>query len=184
MARWFDAVRTLRGLWSEKTWFDYLLAGFLVIIYGLISQHCSSVDFLSFKDLNQRLAIYSTTASVISIFGGLGAISITVYISASGERWEMIKRNYHVELHRNWVALTAGLGLAALFCVTAQLVDYNKEAGLSQYVFWFGASLAVLRFARLIWIFDHTLEIWSKDTSESGRISAPRFHPKWTENSE
>jgi hypothetical protein len=168
------------GWWSEATWIDYGLAFLVVAAQVLVVRETGHGDWLRWVDSAQRLTVYGTGATVISIIGGLSTIAVAVYLAADGERARAVRRHYAVALRRNWRALLVGTGLTAGLCLVAQAFDTAKDPHSARFVFEFAMAVAALRFLRLVWLFNAMVSIADKDLTDAPRGPAPGLDDAWS----
>lgn len=171
----------LINFWSEKTWIDYAATAIVVAPYFLITKLVGHGDWLRRVGVGQRLSVYGTGATIVSIIGGLSAIAITIYITADGERARAVRANRNQELRRNWRSLFVGLGLSALACLAAQAVDIRHDALSSRVIFVAAIVFAIWRFVRLVWLFDAMIGIADQDLSDIGPLPAPELGRSWSQ---
>lgn len=166
--------------WSEAIWFDYVVTTALVAGHLALVRVYSPGDLASWPDLSQRLSVYSTGATVVSIIGGLSALAISVYLAAAGNRARAVRRNYQEPLRRNWRSLLVGMGVAAGLCLVAQVMDRPGAADPAWFVFELGVALATLRFVRLVWLFNAIMRIADRDVTDVPRGPAPELDTAWS----
>jgi hypothetical protein len=174
----------LTDYWSQATWLDYVATGAMVIPYFLVTKLLGHGDWLRWLSADQRLAIYGTGATIISIIGGLGAIAVTIYITADGARARALRVGQNRYLRRNWRALFIGLGVSALACLAAQVIDVNYDAMSSRIVFIAAIVFATWRFIRLVWLFDAMINIMDHDLTEIPRLPAPELGRTWSKKTQ
>jgi hypothetical protein len=165
--------------WSQATWVDYAATAVVVTPYFIITSIVGHGDWLRWISADQRLAVYGTGATIISIFGGLCAVAITIYVTIDGKRAQAIRARHNRDLQRNWRSLFIGLGLSALACLAAQAIDVRHDPLSSRIVFVAAMIFAIWRFARLIWLFDALIGVADQDLSDNGPLPAPKLGPAW-----
>jgi hypothetical protein len=165
--------------WSEEPWLDHLLSGTLLATHIIVINIAGIGDVLAWADKSHRLTVYSTGASVISILGGLGAISTTIYVAATGERARKVREQYPHELKRNWTHLLVDLGISAGACVVAQTLDADRDPHSARFVFEYAFTLAALSFVRLVWLFNRMISIADRDITDKRVEEAPELNPVW-----
>ena len=167
--------------WSEATWTDYAVTAVLVVSYFLATGLAHGGDWLRTISADQRLAVYGTGATVVSIVGGLSVVAITIYITANGDRARAVRAVYGKTLRRNWRALFVGLGLSSLACLVAQAIDGDHDPLSSRVLFVAAMVFAAWRFLRLLWLFDALIGVMDKDLTDTGRLPAPELGGAWRE---
>ena len=166
--------------WSDATWLDYVITGAMVVPYFLVTSLLGHGDWLRQISVDQRLAVYGTGATIISIVGGLGAVAVTIYIAADGERARAVRASQNRYLRRNWRALFVGLGVSALACLAAQAIDVKHDAMSSRIVFVAAIVFAAWRFVRLVWLFDAMINVMDHDLTDIPRMPAPELGKAWS----
>jgi hypothetical protein len=167
--------------WSEATWTDYAATALIVTAYFGATKLAHGGDWLRSISADQRLAVYGTGATIVSIVGGLSVIAITIYITANGDRVRAVRATYGDSMRRNWRALIIGLGLSALACLVAQAIDGDHDSASSRILFAAAMIFAAWRFLRLLWLFDALIGVMDKDLTDTGRLPAPKLGPAWKE---
>jgi hypothetical protein len=124
-------------------------------------------------------AVYGGVAGLVSIIGGLSAVAISVYMSASGQRAVAAKRAKTVQLRRNWRAVFAGTVVAALLPIAGLLVHTVASRRVGLVILEFAVLLAIGRFVRLAWLFDRLMAITDRDQTDQPRAPAPDLNPRW-----
>ncbi|WP_346092954.1 hypothetical protein [Pseudonocardia benzenivorans] len=165
--------------WSESAWVDYaftvaVVGSHLGVVIGL-----REVSIFSWPAESQRLAIYNSGATVVSIIVGITAVAIPVYLAAGGERAKAVRSQYADELRKNWRTVLSGMGLAAALCLLAQIVDRPNQPEPSWFIFEFAAVLAVTKFLRLMWLFNAIIRVADRDLGDIPRASAPELAKEW-----
>lgn len=165
--------------WSEATWADYAATALMVAPYFAVTRFVHSGDWLRSVSSDQRLAVYGTGATIVSIVGGLSVIAITVYITANGDRVRTLRARFGKSMRRNWRALFVGLGLSSLSCLVAQAINGDHDPLSSRVLFVAAMVFAAWRFLRLLWLFDALIGIMDSDLTDTDRLSAPELGPAW-----
>jgi hypothetical protein len=174
-----DTLSPVADFWSEATWVDYAVTAVLVAAYFGATKLAHGGDQLLSISADQRLAVYGTGATIVSIVGGLSVIAITIYVTANGERVRAVRASYGKGMRRNWRALFVGLGLSALSCLVAQVIDGQHDPLSSRILFVAAMIFAILRFIRLLWLFDALIGVMDKDLTDTGRRPAPQLGNAW-----
>lgn len=176
--RW---VQPITDFWSEKLWLDYVAAVLVVSIHAIFIHVSGSGDWLLWIKSDQRIGVYGTAATIISAIGGLSAIAITVYIAVDGKRARAAKALYEAELRRNWRGLLGATGFTAVLCLLAQAIDTDGDPRKARFVFEFAISLAIIRFFRLLWLFDWMMRVSVPDSNETQQPPTPEYDSSWAE---
>jgi hypothetical protein len=140
--------------WSEAVWLDYAVAVAVVSTHMITVIILSPGTWFSWPSDMQRLAVYSSGATVVSIIVGITAVALPVYLAAGGERAKTVRCQYPDSMRKNWRTLLSGMGLAAGLCLIAQIVDRGGHPEPSWFTFELGSTIAVTKFIRLVWLFD------------------------------
>ncbi|GAA2755891.1 hypothetical protein GCM10009872_12510 [Actinopolymorpha rutila] len=172
-------ARVRLGWVSERPSIDLVAALVLVLAHVSIVRLWGHWNLLSWIPLDQRLGVYGTGATVVSIVGGLCAVAITVYLGAGGDRALAVRRHYSVEVRRNWRSLLSATGVSAMLCLVAQIVDRSSGPPIAPWLFEFAVLLAVARLLRIIWLFDNLIAVADIDLIDEPRPAAPEVDPRW-----
>lgn len=171
----------LRGWLSEHPSLDFLAAGAAVGLHLLIINRFAAGDFLAWLESDRRADLYSGSAAVVATLGGLSAIGLAIYQSASGDRTRAIRVLYGNELRKNWRGLLVMAGVSAGLAFLAMSLDRTGDPLSSRFLYEYAMSLAVVRYIRLVWIFDRILQIADKDLTDKPRATAAPPSARWRE---
>lgn len=173
------SVQQLIDRWSEASWWDYIATCLLVAAHLAVIRSFDAGDFLSWIDTSQRTSVYGTAAGVVSAIGGLSSIAISIYLSSNGTRLRAVRRNYPEEMRRNWKSLLVATALICFNCLVAQMLDKKDDPHSARFIFEFAITLGVIRFMRLLWLFDEMMKLNDSDSNDTPPESAPAFDPSW-----
>jgi hypothetical protein len=164
-------------------WWDYLIALVPVAIHAAVALTTGHGNVLAWIPTDQRLSLYGSAAGVVSAIGGLSSIAISIYLSSNGERLRAARRHYQSELRRNWKSLLVATALICMCCLVAQGLDREHGAAWVDYLFEASMALAVVRFLRMLWLFDAMMKLNDRDQTDTDRSPAPRLDPNWRRRS-
>lgn len=167
--------------WSEAPWWDFAAAALAVAIHLIVVHAWGRGDWLKWADSGQRTSVYGTAAGVVSAIGGLSSIAISIYTASEGPRARSVRRNFPVELRRNWRSLLTGTALICFLCLIAQSMDDPRDLYHMRYVFEFAMLLAVARFLRMLWLFDAIMKISDRDASDPDPALPLVMDPNWAQ---
>lgn len=165
--------------WSEATWLDYVVTALLVAPYFMVTKIIHSADWLQAIGPDQRLAVYGTGATIVSIVGGLSVVAITIYITATGARARALRVRHAQHMRRNWRSLFVGLGISSLSCLAAQAIDATHDPFSSRILFVAAMVFAAWRFLRLLWLFDALMGVLDGDLADTDRQPTPILSKEW-----
>jgi len=165
--------------WSEATWVDYALPVLLVGGHLTLVVTLSPGTAFNWPDAAQRLAVYNSGATIVSIIVGLSAVAIPIYLAADGYRARSVRRQRADPMRKNWRGLLSGMGLAAGLCLTAQIVDRPAQPLWAWFIFEIGIVVALAKFVRLVWLFDAVVKIVDSDLTDVPRLPAPDLDDAW-----
>ncbi|WP_095046232.1 hypothetical protein [Streptomyces sp. WM6386] len=175
------AGEALEDRWSEWLWVDYLAAAVIVAGHILLIRLTGSGDWLSWIDSSQRTDAYGTSAGVVSAIGGLSAIAISIYTASNGIRVREVRREHHAKLRKSWRALLAVTALCCALFIVAQTLDRKNDPLSARFIFEYAFCLAVIRFGRLIWLFEMMMRISDRDLTDPQIEPAPVRDPDWVQ---
>ena len=174
---------TLVERWSEAVWWDYVIALVPVAVHFSVVKATGHGDWLSWITADQRVSLYGSAAGVVSAIGGLSSIAISIYLSSNGERLRAVRRHYQSELRPNWKSLLVATALICICCLAAQGLDRSGGPQWVPYVFEAAMALAIVRFLRMLWLFDAMMRLNDRDQTDPapGPAPAPQFDPNWSQ---
>jgi hypothetical protein len=168
------------NFWSENTWTDYVLTAAIIAPYFLATKLAHGGDWLRSISADQRLAVYGTGATIVSIVGGLSVVAVTIYITTNGQRVRAVRAARGKEMRRNWRALFVGLGLSSASCLVAQAINGDHDPSSSRILFAAAMVFAAWRFLRLLWLFDALIGVMDMDLTDAPNLPAPELGKPWT----
>jgi hypothetical protein len=168
------------GWISEHPVSDWGVAGLLLLAHVCITMQGHG-DFLRWVDTAQRRGAYAMGSGIVSILGGLTAIGLAQYRAANGERSAAVRRHYGPIVRKNWRGILLVTGFCAMLCLVAATTDRAHDPVSSRFIFEFAILLWVVRYLRLVWLFDSMLTLADVEASDEQRAGAPAVHPRWTE---
>ncbi|MEV0714044.1 hypothetical protein [Asanoa sp. NPDC050611] len=169
----------LPGWFSDHPSIDFVVAAVVVGAHALTIQIIHAGDFLLWLGPERRADLYSQTAAVVASLGGLSAIGLAIYQSASGDRSKAVRVLYGSELRRNWRCLLVMAGVSSGLALLAMSLDRGTDVVRARFVFEFAVALAIIRYVRLIWVFDGILALADKDLTDPGRPAASPLSARW-----
>ncbi|MER5360066.1 hypothetical protein [Streptomyces sp. NPDC002785] len=170
---------SIEDRWAAVLWIDYLLAALAVGIHVLVIRSTGSSDWLSWIDSSQRTDLYAAAAGVVSAIGGLSTIAVSLYTAANGERLRAVRAQHHEELRRSWRSLIQSTALCCLLLLISLSLDREKDPLSCRFVFEYAMVFAALRFMRLIWLFDHMMQVSDADLVGDDQAAVPVRDPDW-----
>jgi hypothetical protein len=169
----------VRDLWADNPWIDYAITAVVMVVYILVTVLAKHGDWLRWIGVDQQLAVYGAGATVISILGGFSAIAVSVYLASSGERARAVRARFGDVLHRNWRAIIIGLGISAVGCLVALIIDSTHDPLSSRFVFLAALVFAVMRFSRMVWLFDALMRVTDRDLTDIPPVKPPDLGQLW-----
>lgn len=160
-------------------WLDYVAALVAVSVHMIILIIFHPDMWFGWPGDTQRLVVYSSGATVVSIIVGISAVALPVYLAAGGERAKTVRRQYPKSMRKNWRTLLSGMGLAAGLCLAAQIIDRSSSPEPSWFTFELGIAIASTKFIRLVWLFDAIIKIADRDLTDIPRRPAPELDESW-----
>jgi hypothetical protein len=171
--------RSIVDQWSVRPWTDYAVTLAVLAAHVLVTRFTKHGDWIRWIPEGQQVTAYGTGATVISIIGGFSAIAVSVYLAASGDRARAVRASYGDILRSNWRAILIGLGLATILCLIAQVLDTTNDPFSTRFIFEAAMLIAVLRFLRLVWLFDALIRVADRDLTDTPHANAPEISKVW-----
>ncbi|MGX2996010.1 hypothetical protein JNUCC64_17290 [Streptomyces sp. JNUCC 64] len=160
--------------WLINKWLARPASDWLIVLVGL-SAHLAWVHWTGSGDLlgkprrEQRLAIYTTGATVVAVTGSFITAAIAQYAAATGRRMRTLRTTGHLgsQFRRNWVSILSATLLVAGICLLATVLDVTE--GDSGGVHWMVEAafvLCVARSYRLLWLLNAVILATDRDLAE------------------
>ncbi|MFJ6454002.1 hypothetical protein [Paenarthrobacter sp. NPDC091669] len=176
-----------KDYWIDHLWLDILLSCFVVGVHVMLTISASGYDFMSYASRDERRALYSSTAVVVSLLGAFSGVAIAQASSGKGERVTTLKKHGAKSLANNWRSIYLSAIFAAAMALTCLAVDL--EGGgiaawlpiFARWIFEYSLVLCGVKFLRLISIFHPIIESAALDDAEKSDEKAPavELHAKW-----
>jgi hypothetical protein len=148
---------------SIRTGFDFVWAGIILAIHMVIIKRFQIGDVFTWVRLDRRTDLYALAAVTVITLSGLAAISLAVYQSAAGHRSRAILILHGRELRRNWRGLLVMAVVSSGLIFLAILLDMVGDRLKVRFIVEYAIALAVVRFGRLVWVFDRIVAVDDKD---------------------
>jgi hypothetical protein len=146
------------------------------LVVLLVGSHATCVfvlgfgDVLAWADASQRTDTYAAGAGITALIAGFTGAAIAQYGSSSGPLITAIRAAYGSKIRKNWLSIARWLMTAATLCVISMAIDGGKEPKGSSWVFEVAFAIAILKFMRLVFLFD--LILISIDRQDKDILSA------------
>ena len=174
-----DASSSIVDQWSDRPSIDYVVTLLALAAHLFVTRIAKHGDWMRWIGEGQQVTVYGTGATVVAIIGGFGAIAVSVYLAASGDRARAVRASYGDALRKNWRAVLIGLGLSTILCLVAQVLDATNDPFSTRFIFEAAMLLAVMRFLRLVWLFDALIRVADRDWTDSSPASPPQISAAW-----
>jgi len=182
--RWDLAV--LRETWLNHLWIDVVVAAGLLALHMALVSIFGVADILGDAAPQDRRAVYTSAAVVVSLLASFSGIAIGQLSAAKGDRATSLKVQVSRDLARNWSSIfRAGL-LAALIAVLALLLDPSTQITTAtpvvvRWAFELALLISVVKFLRASALFQDVMEISAMDAGEKEVTTrpAPEISPRW-----
>lgn len=181
-ARVTRPVEAVSDFWSDHPSID------LALIALLVAGHATCVfvfkfgDVLSWANAGQRTDTYAAGAGITALIAGFTGTAIAQYGSSSGPLISAIRAAYGARIRKNWLSITKWLMAAAALCVLSMAIDGGEKPKGSTWVFEIAFAIAILKFTRLIFLFDLILisiDRQDKESLSAGQLATPpQVHSK------
>ncbi|WP_224221476.1 hypothetical protein [Streptomyces olivaceus] len=176
-------VETARGLlqgWRSRPVTDWLVAVAMVGGHGMLVALTGRGDILGAPDRQQRLAVYSTGATVVALIGSFVTAAIAQYASATGRRMRVLRTAPHLasQFRRNWVSILSATLLVSAVCLLAIVMDTTEaDPGGVHWAVEGALLLGAARAYRLLWLFNAVIQASDRDLADAPRPLPPSSSP-------
>ncbi|MEU8049429.1 hypothetical protein [Micromonospora haikouensis] len=153
-ARVTRPAQRISDFWSDHPMTDMALIALLVVSHATCVFVFNFGDVFSWADASQRTDTYAAGAGITALIAGFTGTAIAQYGSSSGPLISAIRAAYGSRIRKNWLSITKWLMVAAALCVISMAIDGGARPKGSSWVFEVAFAIAILKFTRLIFLFD------------------------------
>ncbi|MFF4198252.1 hypothetical protein [Nonomuraea sp. NPDC001831] len=110
----------------------------------------------------------------MSLIAGFAGTAIAQYGSSSGPIVNALRGRFSRTIRRNWISITSWLLICAVLCIVAMSIDGEKaNTRGSQWIFEAALAVAVMKFTRLIFLFNLILKTVDADSNATPKSKPP-----------
>jgi hypothetical protein len=157
-----------------RPFIDFILAASIAASHLGVSMLYARIDVMSSMALESRVALYAAGAGVMALIAGFAGMAIALYGSSSGGLVEAIRRKHGKTIRKNWISISVWLLISATIFLLCIILDQDKEANYTRWIFGAVMVLAVLKFLRLVSIFNLILLAGDRQIEDFPLSSAPK----------
>ncbi|MFJ9419131.1 hypothetical protein ACIRPT_33995 [Streptomyces sp. NPDC101227] len=142
--------------WVGRPVVDLVIAGAVVGLHVAVVRITGAGDVLGWPGREQRIAVYTTTATVVAIIGSFITAAVTLYAAATGPRMRVLRTHPQQgpEFRRNWMSILSATLVVSGLCLLAVALDTTEHDPVGAHWLAEGAAaLGVARAVRLMWLF-------------------------------
>ncbi|MDJ0462983.1 hypothetical protein [Streptomyces sp. H27-C3] len=142
--------------WVGRPAVDWILALTVTGIHLTAVWITGGGDVLAWPDREQRIAVYTATATVAAVVGSFITAAVTLYAASTGERMRTLRTHpvQGPQFRRNWMSiLSATLVVSGLCLLTIILDTKQRDPGGAHWLASVAIALGVARATRLVWLF-------------------------------
>ncbi|MFI1257506.1 hypothetical protein ACH4U6_27495 [Streptomyces netropsis] len=135
---------------------DLVIAGVVVGLHMAAVRMTGAGDVLGWPGREQRIAVYTTTATVVAIIGSFITAAVTLYAAATGPRMRVLRTHPQQgsEFRRNWMSILSATLVVSGLCLLAVVLDTTeRDPGGAHWLAEGAVTLGVARAVRLMWLF-------------------------------
>lgn len=169
-----ERMTKLHDWWIDHRWADLTVTGIVVGAYALIVWRTGRFDVLGWLGPGDRRSLYSAFAVVVSLTGTMSSVAVSQLASAKGPRAMALKKVAGSELAKSWRSIYMGAMGAALLALLALCLDGTQgandsghNAAVAQWAFLTGLAVGIMKFLRLVALFQPVITSSVKDDAES-----------------
>ncbi|GGU22433.1 hypothetical protein GCM10010289_49930 [Streptomyces violascens] len=157
-----------------------MLAGVVVGLHMAAVRITGAGDVLGWPGREQRIAVYTTTATVVAIIGSFITAAVTLYAAATGPRMRELRTHPRQgpEFRRNWMSILSATLVISGLCLLAVVLDTTgRDPGGVHWLAEGAAALGVARAVRLVWLFGKVIIGNDLDLGDSRDSALPPPEP-------
>ncbi|MFI0739151.1 hypothetical protein ACH4PU_13825 [Streptomyces sp. NPDC021100] len=135
---------------------DLVIAGAVVGLHMTTVRITGAGDALGWPGREQRIAVYTTTATVVAVIGSFITAAVTLYAAATGPRMRVLRTHPQQgpEFRRNWMSILSATLVVSGLCLLAVVLDITeRDSGGVHWLAEVAVALGVVRAVRLMWLF-------------------------------
>lgn len=143
--------------WVARPGVDWLITALVVGGHLAAVRITGGGDLLGWPGREQRIVVYTTTATVAAIIGSFSTAAVTLYAAATGPRMRALRTDpvQGPQFRRNWTSILSGTLVVSGLCLLAVVLDVTKQdPGGAHWLAEAAAVLGVARAMRLVWLFE------------------------------
>lgn len=170
MASVVGAVRGLLNAWRSRPAADWLVTAVILGAHGLVVALTGRGDIFGAPGREQRIAVYTTGATVVALVGSFVTAAIAQYASATGRRMRVLRTAPQLasQFRRNWVSVLSATLLVSATCLLATTLDTTeKDPGGVHWAVEDALLLGAARAYRLLWLFNSVIQATDRDLADS-----------------
>ncbi|GAB2894650.1 hypothetical protein [Streptomyces mayteni] len=162
----------LHSRWAARPSADWLIAVCVTGGHAGLVALLGGGDVLEWPSREQRIAIYTTTATVAAIVGGFITAAIAQYAASTGRRMRQLRTSPQLGpvFRRNWVSILSATLVVAGLCLLATILDTtHRDPGGAHWLAEGAMVLGVARAVRLVWLFGKVIAAGDVDLADAVR---------------
>ncbi|MEV7229683.1 hypothetical protein AB0M79_22050 [Polymorphospora sp. NPDC051019] len=156
--------------WSEHPSIDLPLVATIVGVHLLIVYGVGIGNVLAWADSGQRTDVYAAGAGITALIAGFTGTAIAQYGSSSGPLISALRATHGREIRKNWLSITKWLMISAVLCITSMAIDGGSSPKGSNWLFEVAFALTIVKFARLIFLFELIMLSVDRQDHETLRV--------------
>lgn len=156
--------------WVGRPRLDWVVALVITGVHLGIVLITGRGDVLGWPGREQRVNVYTATATVAAIVGSFITAAIAQYAAFTGQRMRTLRTHMTQgpQFRRNWVSILGATLVVCGLCLLATVLDITeRDRGGVHWLVELAIALGIVRATRLLWLFGRVIEAGDADLADS-----------------
>ncbi|UQA97322.1 hypothetical protein [Streptomyces halobius] len=155
--------------WAGRPRLDWLITLVVTGAHLSVVRVTGSGDILAWPHHEQRIDIYTTTATVAALVGSFITAAVAQYAASNGPRMRALRTHevQGVQFRRNWVGILSATLVISGLCLMATILDTTEsDPGGVHWLVEVAMCLGGVRAVRLLWLFGKVIVAADRDLGD------------------
>ncbi|MCX5282996.1 hypothetical protein [Streptomyces sp. NBC_00198] len=162
--------------WVGRPRLDWIVAFVITGAHQGIVLITGRGDVLGWPAREQRVNVYTATATVAAIIGSFITAAIAQYAASTGQRMRTLRTHpmQGPQFRRNWVSILGATLVVSGLCLLATVLDITeRDTGGVHWLAELAMALGTVRATRLVWLFGKVIVAGDADLADAQPSAGP-----------